>query len=295
VSEATEPVVLLDRPAPHVARLRIHRPDKRNAMDQAVRELLIAHLREVQADASVRALVLGGSGGTLSAGGDVPSMAGLSEEQARQRMQHGHLLCRLLAHARIPVVTAMEGVAAGAVVGLALLGDHIVAGPGTRVLFPFLKLGLAPDWGQLLTLPRRVGIGPARRLLTAGVPVSGEEAHRIGLADELVPDDQVMDRAVAHAAAVALLPHEAFGRMKMRLNHPSATLDDELAREEDDQTALLTGPEFAEGFAAFREKRAANFVIPATPPVIPAKAGNQEEAARPHLLDSRLRGNDGTP
>ena len=88
---------------------------------------------------------------------------------------------------------------------------------------------------------------------------------------------------------------DAFGRMKMRLNHPSATLDDELAREEDDQAALLTGPEFAEGFAAFREKRAANFVIAATPPVIPAKAGIQEAAARPHLLDSRLRGNDEAP
>lgn len=256
----SEPVVLLDRPAPHVARLRINRPDKRNAIDHDVRDTMTQHLRALLADGQTRALVFGGVDGVFSAGGDVPSMVGLSEEQARARMQHIHVLCRLVAHARIPVVSAMEGFAAGAVVGLALLGDQIVAGPGTKVLFPFLKLGLAPDWGQLLTLPRRVGIGPARRILTSGATVSGEEALRIGLADVLVPDAQVMDTAVARAAELALLPHDAFGRMKMRLNQPSDTLDDELAREEDDQAVLLTGNDFQEGFDAFRNKRAADFI-----------------------------------
>ncbi len=256
----SDPVVLQDHPAPHVARLRINRPDKRNAIDFDVRDQLTQHLRTLLADGQTRALVLGGVGGVFSAGGDVPSMAGLDEEGARQRMQHIHVLCRLVAHARIPV-SAMEGFAAGAVVGLALLGDQIVAGPGTKVMFPFLKLGLAPDWGQLLTLPRRVGIGAARRVLTSGETVTGEEALRIGLADVLVPDDQVMATAVARAAALALLPHEAFGRMKMRLNQPSASIEDELAREEDDQAVLLTGDDFREGFDAFRAKRAADFIL----------------------------------
>lgn len=256
-----DPVVLLDQPAPHVARLRINRPDKRNAIDFDVREQMTHHLRQLLTDGETRALVLGGVGGVFSAGGDVPSMAGLDEEGARRRMQHIHVLCRLVAHARIPVVSAMEGFAAGAVVGLALLGDQIIAGPGTKVMFPFLKLGLAPDWGQLLTLPRRIGVGAARRILTSGITVAGEEAVRIGLADELVPDDQVMQAAVARAAELALLPHEAFGRMKMRLNQPSDSLDDELAREEDDQAVLLTGDDFREGFDAFRAKRAADFIL----------------------------------
>lgn len=255
-----ESVVLLDRPAPHVARLRINRPDKRNAIDLGVREQLTQHLRTLLVDGDTRALVLGGVGGVFSAGGDVPSMVGLSEAQARQRMQHIHTLCQLVATARVPVVSAMEGYAAGAVVGLALLGDFIVAGPGTQVLFPFLKLGLAPDWGQLLTLPRRVGLGTARRILTAGQAVGGEEAHRMGLADTLVADDQVMATAVAQAAALALLPAEAFGRMKQRLNHPSATLADELAREEADQARCLLGDDFKEGFDAFRHKRAPDFI-----------------------------------
>jgi enoyl-CoA hydratase/carnithine racemase len=253
-------VVLLDRPAPHVARLRINRPDKRNAIDHAVRQGFIDHLLTLQDDAEVRAVVLGGVEGVFSAGGDIPSMLGLDEAQARERMRHIHVLCRLVAGARVPVVSAMEGVTAGAAVGLALLGDRIVIGRGARVLFPFLKLGLAPDWGQLLTLPRRVGLPVARRLLSDGEPVNGEEALRVGLADVMCEDAEVMDRAVALAGTLAQLPTEAFARMKQRLNQPAASLDDELQREETDQAVCLLGEDFQEGYAAFRDKRAADFI-----------------------------------
>lgn len=253
-------VVLLDRPAPHVARLLINRPDKRNAIDFDVRAQLAQHLESLLAQPDVRALVLGGVGGVFSAGGDVPTMVGLSEEQACERMRHVHVVCRLIANARIPVVSAMEGIAAGAVVGISLLGDQIVGGPGTRVLFPFLKIGLVPDWGQLLTLPRRVGIGHARRILTSGEALVGEEAYRIGLLDKLVPDDQVMLAAVRQAETLARLPMEAFGRMKQRLNQVSTDLEQEYAREVSDQAVCLLGADFCEGYAAFREKRAPDFL-----------------------------------
>lgn len=256
----SDAVVLMDRPAPHVARLRINRPDKRNAIDFDVREQLTQQLGELLNDRTTRALVIGGVGGVFSSGGDVPSMQGLTEVQARERMQHVHVLCRLVANARFPVVSAMEGFTAGAVVGLALLGDRMVGGPGTRVMFPFLRLGLVPDWGQLLTLPRRVGIGHARRLLTCGKTLDGEEAYRLGLLDLLVPDEQVMDTAVREASELALLPQEAFSRMKQRLNEVSGSLAEELAREESDQAVCLTGNEFKEGFAAFSEKRAPDFL-----------------------------------
>ena len=254
------PVVLLDRPLPHVARLRINRPDKRNAIDFDVREQLAEHLRGLLADGATRAVVLGGVGGVFSAGGDVPSMRGLSLEQAQVRMAHIHGLCRLVAGARLPVVSAMEGIAAGAVVGLALLGDRIVGGPGTRVLFPFLRLGLTPDWGQLLTLPRRVGIGAARRLLASGEPLHGEEAHRIGLLDTLVADGEVMDAAVQQAGELARLPQDAFARMKRRLAEPAASLDEELAREAADQAECLLSADVEEGYAACAGRRAPDFV-----------------------------------
>ncbi len=253
-------VVLLDRPAPNVARLLINRPDKRNAIDHAVRHALIEHLTGLLSDGRTRAVVFGGVDGVFSAGGDLPSMLGLTEEQARARMRHVHMLCRLVADADVPVVSAMEGVTAGAALGLALLGDRIVIGRNARILFPFLQLGLAPDWGQLLTLPRRVGLPMARRLLCDGQPVSGEEALRLGLADCLVDDDETMYAAVQNACALAALPAEAFARMKQRLHCPSATLAEELVREEDDQAACLLSVDFREGYDAFRGKRKPDFI-----------------------------------
>jgi 2-(1,2-epoxy-1,2-dihydrophenyl)acetyl-CoA isomerase len=257
----TEPVVLLDEPAPGVARLLINRPDKRNAIDFAVREQLALRVQDIYADTSIRALVLGGVNGTFSAGGDLPSMVGLDQTQARARMQHVQHLCRLVSGLPIPVVSAMEGIAAGAAVGLALLGDFIVVAPGTKTLFPFLNLGLVPDWGQLLTLPRRIGVAPARRIFTSGETVTGEEAHRIGLADMLVPDGEVMSAAIQKAEQLALLPLEAFGRMKRRLNQASDSLAEELAREETDQVVCLLTEDFEEGYAAFRERRKPRFAL----------------------------------
>ncbi len=255
-------VVLYDTPAPNVGRLLINRPAKRNAIDFDVREQLTHALRKALADPQVRALVFGGAEGVFSAGGDVPSMAGLDEAGARARMQHIHTLCTLVADARIPVVSAVEGIGAGGAIGLALLSDRIVVGQGSKILFPFMGLGLAPDWGQLLTLPRRVGLAAAKRILTSGQSLSGPEAHRIGLADDLVDDDKVMSHAIALASQLARLPQEAYARMKDRLDRPSTSLRHELQREEDDQAVLLLGADFNEGFAAFNEKRKADFVNP---------------------------------
>lgn len=252
-----EQVVLRDEPRPGVIRLLINRPDKRNAIDFSVREALINQLRDIKNVPHVRALVCGGVGGIFSAGGDVPSMAGLSEEQARARMIHIHQLCLQLAALPIPVVSALEGVGAGAAVGLALLGDHIVVGPGSKLLFPFMKLGLTPDWGTLRTLPARIGLTRARRLLTLGEVVRGEEAVAIGLADEYA--DDIMHAAVVQADKMACLPQEAFARMKRRLNEPATDLRAELEKEESDQTTLLLGPNFREGFQAFMQRRDPDF------------------------------------
>ena len=249
------PVVLVDRPQPHLVRLRINRPNKRNAIDYEVRKFLIKSLQEIFANPDDRAIVFGGVEGVFSAGGDVATMAGITEVEARNRMRHIHDLCHTVADARLPVVTAIEGIGAGAAMGLALLGDHIVVGEGARILFPFLKLGLTPDWKLLHTLPRRVGLPTARRILTQSQPIGGPEALRIGLAE-----DQVMDAAIAKAVELSQLQLGAFGRMKRRLNKNASSFIDELSREQDDQAACLLGPEFIEGFSAFKEKRTPNFI-----------------------------------
>jgi len=251
-------VILIDRPAAGVWRLLINRPDKRNAIDHAVRQALLETLDAAERNPSCRALLIGGVGGNLSAGGDIASMADLDEAGARERMLHIHQLCRRLQGFPLPVVTAAEGFCAGAGVGMALLTDLIVAGPSSKFLFPFLRLGLAPDWGSLRTLPARIGVAAARRMLSHGEVIQGEDALRLGLADAW-GDHDVMAAALTHAERLAALPQDAFARMKRRLAEPAASFDHELQREEDDQAVLLLGADFREGFAAFNEKRAPQF------------------------------------
>ena len=252
--------VLVDSPAPHIARLLINRPDKRNAIDNDVRRALIESLQRIKLQPEYRAIVFGGVAGVFSAGGDLPSMVDNTEAQARERMRLTHTVCRLVANAGLPVVSAIEGVGAGGAVGLALLGDVIVLGEGSKVLFPFLKLGLVPDWGMLRTLPRRIGLANAKRILTQGVQINAPEALRIGLVDVLVADGEVMNTAIAKAVEFSKLPQDAFARMKARLDNPAASLDDELTSEENDQAVCLLSADFREGYAAFQEKRTPDFI-----------------------------------
>lgn len=252
-------VVLTDRPAPSVARLLINRPHKRNAIDHDVREQLFQSLLEIKADTTIRALVIGGVEGVFSAGGDLDSMGGLTEAQARERMQHIHRLCREFANFPLPVVAAVEGFCAGAAVGMSLLSDYIIVGKQSKIIFPFMGLGLVPDWGAVFTLPRRVGLPRARQLMTAGKVSGGEYCYEIGLADEYVGEDDIMAASIERARLMAELPASAFKRLKHRLNTPSLTLNEELLREEDDQAVLLLGPEFNSGYAAALQKKATDF------------------------------------
>ena len=146
-------VVLTDRPAPSVARLLINRPHKRNAIDHDVREQLFQSLLEIKADTAIRALVIGGVEGVFSAGGDLDSMGGLTEAQARERMQHIHRLCREFANFPLPVVAAVEGFCAGAAVGMSLLSDYIIVGKQSKIIFPLSFLVVLSKEFTLLVLP----------------------------------------------------------------------------------------------------------------------------------------------
>lgn len=252
-------LVLFDEPAPGVARLRLNRPEKRNAVDHAMREALIEALNGISENGRHRALVFGGVGGVFSAGGDVPTMIGLNAEQAQERLRHGHRLARRFATLPLPVVTAIEGIGAGACLGLACLADHLVVGRNAKLLFPFLKLGLIPDWGTLHSLPARVGLARARRLLMEAATLDGAEAAAIGLADEAVDDDAVSATAVERAIRYARLPPRAFARMKTLLRESGTTLETLLPAEAQAQVACLLDAEFAEGHAAMMERRAPDF------------------------------------
>ena len=251
-------VVLIDAPLPRVRRLLLNRPAARNAIDASVRAALTAALKAAEEDDNVRAVVLGGTGKMFSAGGDLPSLAGISTAEAESRMREGHAIVMRLWHFPKPVVVALEGIATGAGAGIALLGDHIVMGAQSRIGFPFLKIGLIPDWGVMTTLPLRCGAGVAARILRDSETLGAERALALHIADELSLPDEVMDRSLQSAEQLTRLPLEAFGLMKAALR-AATDMNGALAAERRAQVACIVRAEFAEGYRAFREKRPAEF------------------------------------
>ncbi len=251
--------VTVDAPAEGVTRIGLNRPEKRNALNPELRGALIAALRDALGDADVRAIVLAGNEGHFCAGGDIDSMEGLTPQAGRARMKNNHEMVRLLAEAEKPIIAAVEGYAVGAGAGLALLADTVVLAEGGAIGFPFFRVGLIPDYGLLFTLPRRVGVARARQLLLYARMVKGEAALAEGLADELVDDGDAETRAVALAEELAAMPPHAFAVAKRQLGLFPASLDAALEMEAMAQSACFVTSEFAEGRAAFQEKRPPDF------------------------------------
>ena len=239
--------LLVDHPAPYVRRLLINRPDARNAINAAVRDSLFSALTAARDDDAIRAIIIGGAGGFFCAGGDLPSMVGMVREAARDRMADGHRIVALLWTFPKPVIAAVERAAAGAGAGIALLADRVVMGQAANLLFPFLRLGLVPDWGLIQTVCLRAGQARASQIFLDGKP------------DLAIEDDAVMPRAIEESERLAALPQQAFARLKILLRQNSGTDPLNLAKEAEAQVACLTGPEFVEGYAAFKEKRSPDF------------------------------------
>ena len=256
----TTTAVIVTRPTPYVAQVAINRPEAKNAIDETTRLALIETVEGVLADSRVRALLLCGTNGVFCAGGDLASMRGMSEEQARTRMQSGHQLVQLLWNADIPVVVAMEKFAIGAGAGLALIADYIIAGETARMNFPFLDLGLVPDWGSTQSLVRKAGWGTARRLVLDRAALKGQQLLDLNLVEQIVEDDKVMASAVDKAQELSLLPRLALRQFKETMRQSPVAMKSALQAEENHQTQCFLSDEFEEGLTALQEKRPPDFV-----------------------------------
>ncbi|MFI6521419.1 enoyl-CoA hydratase/isomerase family protein [Spirillospora sp. NPDC050679] len=239
--------------------LAFDRPEARNAVDVPTRERLLDELRAAVAAPGVRAIVLTGNGGTFCAGGDVREMRGVGPEAVAARLEPLHEAVRLMTGCAKPVVAAVEGVAAGLGVSFAAACDHVVAAEDARFVAAFGKVGLVPDGGLLWTLPQRVGIGRAKDLLVFGRTVSARRAYEIGLADGLAPPGGALDAALELAAGAAALAPLSVAATKRTLGRAEPDLDRLLAAELEEQTAIYASADFAEGRAAFAERRPPRF------------------------------------
>jgi 2-(1,2-epoxy-1,2-dihydrophenyl)acetyl-CoA isomerase len=244
-------LILIERPRPDILRIAMNRPERRHAVTPELRAQILEALQAGEADDTVRAIILTGSGGHFSGGGDIQRISGMTAADIPGYMAALHRFVTALGACPKPLVAAVQGVAAGGGAGFALASDFIVMGRSATFVFPFFRIGLVPDAGILHHLPRRVGIANARQILLVSQRVDGAESGRIGLADFVVEDDRVQDEAVELAAKLARHPPQAFALTKAILKAQTQSLSDVLDAEAQAQQLCLQSPEFKAGVAAF--------------------------------------------
>src|SRR5881397_934666 len=187
-----------------VATLTLDRPKALNALDAATLRELARAIRELRRDGGVRALVLTGAGDkAFSAGADIAAMAAMSAAEGHAYSRLGHDVFARLEELDVPVVAALNGVALGGGLELALASDLIVASERARLGQPEINLGLIPGFGGTQRLVLRVGLARARELVYLGHIISAEEGVRIGLVNRVVPADRLRAEAAALAATLA--------------------------------------------------------------------------------------------
>ena len=250
--------VLLERPADGVVLLRLNRPEARNALNNAVRVALAEHFRALGDDSATRCIVVTGNDKVFAAGADLKEVAALG---AREMMQTGvRRLWKAIADCPKPVIAAVNGFALGGGCELAMHADIIVAGEGAKFGQPELGVGVIPGGGGTQRLVRAVGKFRAMKMLLTGEPVDARQALEMGLASEVVPDAEVLDRALALARRIADLPPIAVMLCKeVVLTGQDCPLDAALNLERKAFDLLFDTVDQKEGMRAFAEKRKPRF------------------------------------
>jgi enoyl-CoA hydratase/carnithine racemase len=210
-----------------VCELRLNRPEKRNAITLAMYEALWAALVRAEADESVRVILFSGAGASFTAGNDLLDFVNQPQTDDTSTLK----FLRLLPKIRKVMVAAVHGSTVGIGVTMLLHCDLVVAARSTRLSLPFVKLGLVPEAGSSLLLPRLVGHHRAAELLLLGSPIDASTAFTYGLVNKVVEDDQLPEEARALAHTVAAQPPGALLATKQLLRSEtgvSARIEEEL-------------------------------------------------------------------
>jgi 2-(1,2-epoxy-1,2-dihydrophenyl)acetyl-CoA isomerase len=242
-----------------VAIVTLDRQDKFNAVNSQMHKDLAAVFSGIARDRDVRAVLLEAEGKAFCAGQDLTEFAGMDREEFRVddhvRRTFNKLVLRMRA-LELPIIAAVNGVAAGAGASIALAADIRICSDRASFLQAFVKIGLVPDTGSTWLLPQLVGPERALELTWTGRPVDAEEAVRIGMATKVVPHEQLREEALAFATQLASMPTRAIGLTK-RAVYRAATVDlaDALEYEAQLQQSAIRTDDHVEGVMAFLEKR----------------------------------------
>jgi len=249
-----------------IARLTLSRPDKLNSFTGEMHAELRDALDRIQADSSVRVLVLTGAGRAFCAGQDLadPEMSAMPDGRLADignvvENNYKPLILRLQ-NLRVPTIAAVNGIAAGAGASVALACDLVVATKSASFLQAFSKVGLIPDTGGTWFLPQRVGMARAIGLAMLADKLPAEKAADWGLIWAAYEDAEFSAKVDAMAAQLAALPTKALVRTRQAMHAAAGhTLEQQLSFEGGFMRELGWSPDYAEGVAAFMQKRAPKF------------------------------------
>jgi len=246
-----------------VALITLNRPQSYNSLDRELLEALRTHLQDVSTDKGVRAVVLTGAGKAFCAGGDLKAMM----SALRGPSVGVYDMATLFHHAaqevrrmRKPVVAAVNGVAAGGGLSLALACDFRVMARSAVMKHAYTSGGLSPDGGGSYTLPRLVGLARAMEIMAFDRPISSEQALQWGLVTEVADDGQVLEAAMGMARTLAQGSTHAFGVFKRLLTDSFETgFEGQLEKERSGISSCAGHRDGEEGMRAFIEKRKPSF------------------------------------
>ncbi len=240
----------------HYRLITLNRPERLNALTVEMADTLSAAFDAAEADASCRALLITGAGRAFCAGQDLTAIVGMAPAEIGNLLDHYNPLIGKLRALPMPVVCAVNGVAAGAGANLALACDIVLAGEGASFVQAFARIGLIPDCGGTWFLPRLVGMARARALAMLAEPLPAATAAQWGLIWQVFADDRLMAEGHALAARLAGGATLGLGLTKRALDAAEANdLEHQLELERDLQEEAGASPDHAEGVRAFLEKR----------------------------------------
>jgi 2-(1,2-epoxy-1,2-dihydrophenyl)acetyl-CoA isomerase len=249
-----------------VLTLLLNRPQRLNAMSNALIEAMNRELARARDDADIRAVLLTGigrgfcAGADLAGGGTVDSAASAPPDLGANMDRIFNPMIRAMRSLPKPIVGAINGVAAGGGANLALACDIVLAARSARFDQAFVRISLMPDLGGTYFLPNTVGDARARGLAMLGSSVPAEEAERMGMIWQAVDDAVLMEEATRLARRLAAGPTLAYAAIKQAINSAATnTLDQQLDLERDSQRELGRSADCREGVTAFLAKRPAQF------------------------------------
>lgn len=246
----------------NVLDIRLNRPDKFNSFIREMALQLLAVLDEAASDNSLRALRIIGVGKAFCAGQDLGEATDPHGPPLTKIVsEHYNPIITRMRDLKLPIVCAVNGVAAGAGANIALAGDVVLAARSASFIQAFSKIGLIPDSGGTYTLPRLIGFQKASALMMLGDKVSAEEAERMGMIYKVLDDQTFDDESMAIAQTLAQMPTLGLVYTKMALNHSMQNdLKRQLELEDELQTRAGQTQDYLEGTTAFLEKRKPKFI-----------------------------------